>query len=238
MKRIKFIGKLMVVSLFLLGISYASSSPLWTIVPTTSTSVSSTGTATIQYTVTNQSSRTHALTMNSVPGVSVVTGGAGACNNITNTTTGQSLSGHASCTLTLQVIGSQFPVGTTAPVICQVNSNQCYRPAAINVIGGSGGGATYTVGGTVYINSIAHPLTNTITLLLNGTGQTFTLSGGAGSSTPYTFSTTLNNGDQYTIDFGTEPQGTSCNFDSTSSNAPLTGTIDGANVTNINITCI
>lgn len=128
MKRLGFIKQ----SLFFLGFfkaigfSYAGM-PLWTFTPLTATTISlpADSTATVQYQVTNQSSRAHTLAMSSVIGVSQITTGTGVCPNPFT------LPGHGSCTLSLQIDGRQATSGNTnGPVVCEQGSTlQCYRPS-------------------------------------------------------------------------------------------------------------
>lgn len=107
-------------------------SPLWTFTPLTATtlSVPSNDTATVQYQVTNQSTRTHTLTMQSIQGITQLTTGLGVCGNPFI------LTGKASCTLSLQVNGSQLtqPI-SDGPIVCEQGSTlQCYRPAQANLL--------------------------------------------------------------------------------------------------------
>jgi hypothetical protein len=112
-------------------LSYAAT-PLWTFTPLTATTVSvpSNETATIQYTITNQSSRVHTLSLQPISGVTQLTVGLGVCGNPFI------LIGKASCTLSLQVTGSQLtaPIND-GPIVCEQGSTQqCYRPAAGNIL--------------------------------------------------------------------------------------------------------
>lgn len=106
--------------------------PLWTLTPLTSTrvEVSTVSSATVQYTVKNQSKRSHTLRMRDIQGVSQVTTGPGICANPF------SLLGEASCTLSLQIHGNQIPASIMGgPVLCQDgNPNQCYQPAAADIL--------------------------------------------------------------------------------------------------------
>jgi hypothetical protein len=107
-------------------------SPLWTFTPLTATtlSVPSNDTATVQYTVTNQSSRVHTLTMQPIQGITQLTTGLGVCGNPFI------LTGKASCTLSLQVNGSQLTFSINdGPIVCEQGSTlQCYRPASANIL--------------------------------------------------------------------------------------------------------
>ncbi len=133
MKMIQWIKNnvLMVLLLTITTLSYAGS-PVWTLTPLTATtlSVASNDTATVQYTVTNQSSRIHTLSMQSIAGITQLTTGLGICGNPFI------LRGHASCTLSLQVNGSQLtsPIND-GPIVCeQSSSSQCYRPASSDIL--------------------------------------------------------------------------------------------------------
>lgn len=112
-------------------LSYAGS-PVWTFTPLTATtlSVPSNDTATVQYTVTNQSSKIHTLSMQSIQGITQVTTGLGICGNPFT------LTANASCTLSLQVNGSQLtsPINN-GPIVCEQGSSlQCYRPALSDIL--------------------------------------------------------------------------------------------------------
>lgn len=106
--------------------------PVWTFTPLTATTISvqNNDTATVQYQVTNQSIRPHTLVMNGITGVTQITSGEGVCANPFT------LSGHSSCTLSLQIDGSQMTAGNTdGPVVCeQGNLLQCYRPNAADTL--------------------------------------------------------------------------------------------------------
>ena len=84
MKRIQWIKNyiLMVLLLTIATLSYAGA-PVWTFTPLTATTISvpSNDTATVQYTVTNQSSRVHTLSMQSIQGITQITTGLGICGN-------------------------------------------------------------------------------------------------------------------------------------------------------------
>lgn len=77
--------------------------PVWTLTALTPTTISvpGNGTAIVQYTVTNQSSKSHTLVMTPITGITQITTGTGVCGNpFTLSSKG------ASCTLSLQVNGS------------------------------------------------------------------------------------------------------------------------------------
>lgn len=110
--------------------------PVWTFTPNPSypptASVPANGTATVQYTVTNQSTKPHTLVMTAIPGITpTVTGCASACPSSTTTlclpTRG------STCTLTLSVDGSQLQGHVLGgPELCQqgraVLCNVIYPP--------------------------------------------------------------------------------------------------------------
>ncbi|KTC91250.1 hypothetical protein [Fluoribacter dumoffii] len=108
------------------------SSPLWTFIPDANfppeVTVSPTRTATVKYTITNQSKKTKMLVMSPIIGINQVTSGVGNCKNPF------SLSYKQSCTLTLKVIGSELVKNVSGgPVVCnQGNRLQCYQPASSN----------------------------------------------------------------------------------------------------------
>lgn len=121
----------MVLLLTIATLSYAGA-PVWTFTPLTATTISvpSNDTATVQYTVTNQSSRVHTLSMQSIQGITQITTGLGICGNPFI------LTAKASCTLSLQVNGSQLtaPIND-GPIVCEQGSTlQCYRPASNDIL--------------------------------------------------------------------------------------------------------
>lgn len=106
--------------------------PVWTLTPLTATtlSVPSNDVATVQYQVTNESTKTHTLLMQSIKGITQLTTGLGICGNPFI------LTAKASCTLSLEVNGSQLtkPI-TDGPLVCEQGSLlQCYRPASANLL--------------------------------------------------------------------------------------------------------
>jgi hypothetical protein len=107
-------------------------SPLWTLTPLTATTlvVPSNSNAIVQYKVTNQSTKTHTLNMQSITGLTQLTTGAGVCSNPFV------LAGKASCRLSLQIQGSAIPQSISdGPIVCEQGSVlQCYRPSAGDVL--------------------------------------------------------------------------------------------------------
>lgn len=99
--------------------------PVWTFAPVSgypsSVSVSASETATIKYTVTNQSHKPHTLQMKPIQGIM-----PSGCTS--------SLGDHQSCTLALTVNGSGLKGDVFGgPVLCDHgNPNQCYQPSQDN----------------------------------------------------------------------------------------------------------
>ena len=116
-------------SFFLMGMAVYAGTPLWSFTPLTATTVSVPAgtTATIQYTVTNQSSLTHTLVMRPITGVTQIT-------TLGNCPSPFTLAFHQSCTLTLQITGSELSGNiSSGPVVCQQGSSlQCYQPSVAN----------------------------------------------------------------------------------------------------------
>ncbi len=106
--------------------------PVWTFEPLTPTTIAvpANGTATVQYRVTNQSNKSHTLIMQPIRGVTQITTGLNVCGNPFV------LQGKNSCTLSLQINGSQLSSRIVdGPVVCQHGStNQCYRPSSANIL--------------------------------------------------------------------------------------------------------
>ena len=88
---------------------------------------------------------------------------------------------------------------------------------------GGGGTPTYTVGGTV------SGLTSGSLVLKNNSGDDLTISA---NSTSFTFTTAQASGAAYAVTAGTRPSRLACDITNN------TGTIAGANVTGVTITCI
>lgn len=153
-------------------------SPVWIFTPLTATTISvqNNGTAPVQYQVTNQSTRRHTLVMNGITGVTQLTSGVGVCANPFT------LSGHSSCTLSLQIDGSQITAGNTdGPVVCeQGNPLQCYRPNSAD---------------TLNVDVTHAPNTTTLsvtpsTLTLSVTGLTTTTGNNSGAPRVFTIQNT------------------------------------------------
>jgi hypothetical protein len=112
------------------GTAFAGT-PLWTFQPLTATTIAipSTGMATIQYQVTNQSRKTHTLAMTPTPGITQTTTSGNCSSPFT-------LSYQQSCTLTLEVDGAALQGNIIGgPKVCQQGSAlQCYQPSAANIL--------------------------------------------------------------------------------------------------------
>jgi len=218
-KNLGMISFLLSIALFSLGSQLHAGTPLWSFTALTPTTVSvpGNGSATIRYTVRNNSSKPHTLRMTPITGITQTTTGVGVCGNpFTLPTKG------SSCTLSLQVSGSQLtgPI-TDGPIICEQGSAlQCYRPSYADYLNISTATNQYTVGG------IITGLTGTVTLLNNGTNELITSTDGL-----FTFTTPLVDGSAYAVTVQSDPLDQTC----TVNNA--TGSINGTNVTNVSVTC-
>lgn len=99
-------------------------SPVWTLTPVPEfppkVSIGPTDTTSVQYTVTNQSSKSHLLQMKPIRGIT-----PSGCTS--------PLGAHESCTLTLYVNGELSGTVKGGPVLCsQGNPNQCYQPSRVD----------------------------------------------------------------------------------------------------------
>lgn len=107
--------------------------PVWNITPDPSyppsVSVTPITNAYVLYTVTNQSHKSHTLTMNPIPGITQITTDGNCSNPFT-------LSSQQSCTLTLLVNGSSLNKNIQGgPVICEINNTlECYQPSSTNLL--------------------------------------------------------------------------------------------------------
>lgn len=120
------------VLIFLSTFTYASGAPLWTFTPLTATTISvpNDNTARVSYLVTNQSKKSHTLTLRPMSGVSQITKGFHVCANPFVLSQGES------CRLILQIEGSQIGTSLTGgPIVCQQQSSlQCYRPNQTDIL--------------------------------------------------------------------------------------------------------
>lgn len=161
--------------------------PLWTFTPLTATTISlgRTGTATVQYRVTNQSLKSHTLVMTAITGITQTTG-AGLCSNPFVLPTRGS-----SCLLSLQVNGNQLRSSIhDGPAVCEQSSMlQCYRPSAPNVLNISieeGGETTLTSSVSTLALSVNNPGLNAA---LTGTPRLITITNtGSAAATNVTYS--------------------------------------------------
>lgn len=175
MRNKNFIILIVFAVLFLTAISSQAGSPVWTFTPLTATTISvpTNGTATVQYQVTNQSSRSHALAMNAIKGVTQITSGTGICDNPFV------LSGHGSCTLSLQINGAQVQAGIiNGPVVCEQGSAlQCYKPSATDTLNINVSSATNTTTLSVTPSTLALSVKGLTTTTGNnsGTARVFTI---------------------------------------------------------------
>ncbi len=216
MKKLHLMGKIAAVLLAFLYLNIAhAGTPVWTLTPLTPTTISvpSNSTATVKYQVTNQSKHTHSLQMSPITGINQVTS-AGNCSDPFV------LGYQQSCTLTLQVIGSELdgPI-EGGPVVCETgNALQCYRPSQPNNLNIS---QEYTVGGAV-----SGLIGGTLVLQNNG-GNNLSITANGN----FTFSNALSDNSSYNVTVLTQPIGQVCTVNNGS------GTIHGDNVTNITVSC-
>ena len=170
--------------------------PVWSFTPVAgflpATTVSSTGTATVKYTVRNNSSKAHHLVIKSQTGVSQ---------------NSPCVLGHqgSTCTLSLIITGSALPASgfTGGPVLCQANldgtpnPNECYQPSKADSLA-----ITVTQGAPILSASTAN-----LALSVKATGTNAALTGNARQIT------ITNNGDApatgLSISYPTWPSGTS-----------------------------
>ncbi|KTD66931.1 NHL repeat protein [Legionella steelei] len=166
-----------VMAFFFLTISCAGK-PVWTLTadpnypPTVS--ITSIGSATIKYTVTNQSRRAHTLSMKPIVGITQVTS-IGNCPNPFK------LAFHQSCTLNLLVNGSMLPSNIKGgPQVCeQGNALQCYQPNAANILNITVVPVThYLITPSVGPDGVISP--NTPQTVIAGNNLTFTATPNAG----------------------------------------------------------
>ncbi|ARB93264.1 fibronectin type III domain-containing protein [Legionella longbeachae] len=130
MQRLRIAQLFITLSVFLVMAMAHAGNPVWTFAPVAgfppTVTVDKMGSATVKYTVTNQSSRKHTLVMLPQRGISQVQ----PCQ----------LAPKGTCTLTLIVNGSLVPPSgiSGGPALCQAksngspNPNQCYRPSQGN----------------------------------------------------------------------------------------------------------
>jgi len=109
-------------------------SPLWRLDPLTATqlTVGPLSTATVKYSVTNNSSRTHTLSMEYIPGITQVTSGGNCSDPFV-------LPANQSCTLELSISGADLVRNVlSGPRICEQGADGlpspmlCYQPSVAN----------------------------------------------------------------------------------------------------------
>jgi len=177
--------------------------PVWTLSPLTATSISvpANGTGIVQYTVTNQSRKTHTLVMNAIQGITQDTSG----NNCKSPFT---LGYLQSCTLKLNITGSQLTGNVNGgPRVCDQGSQglQCYQPSTNNALNISIGSSEYSVGGNI------SGLTGTVYLENNNTNQQPFNSNG-----PFVFTNTLISGQTYSVTVAAQPNNQTCSVSNAS----------------------
>lgn len=131
----KLIKLTMTLVLLLFIASTYAGAPLWTLIPDpnypTTLSITPIDTATVVYTVTNQSRKTSTLVLQSIPGITQITT-AGNCPNVFT------LAYRQSCTLSLLIHGNLLRGNIhNGPVVCRQGSAfECYQPGfndALNI---------------------------------------------------------------------------------------------------------
>ena len=233
--------------------AYASM-PLWRFIPLTATTVAveSGGTATIQYTITNQSPKEHVLTMRPIAGIRQITSGFDVCPNPFT------LGGKQSCTLTLEIDGNSLQNNiTSGPVVCQVSSgntpnpNACYQPNPANQLNvsrtSSPGSTTLTVSVSALALSVNCPVPDASCTYSNsaliGTPRTITVTNiGSSNASNVTYDTTaFPAGTSISpVSCGTLTPGTSCTLTITpgkiASTSPGLVDIAGTNTNTVSTT--
>lgn len=217
--RISFLKILVGMALVFFIIPLHAGKPLWSFTPLSQTSITVgvNNTAQVSYQITNQSRKSHTLSLTPSPGITQATT-PGHCTNPFV------LGYQQSCILDLTIDGSTLPgTVTTGPIICeQGNPIQCYQPAVANRLNITRGTASsYTVGGTVsgLSGTLAIENNSSDSLVINSNGS-------------FTFANPLPSGSVYSVTVFTQPAGQTC----TVSNG--NGNISNSNVTNISINCV
>lgn len=135
MKRVRLANQVLGLSAFcIITTTVHAGIPLWSFSPNGSPQVivSATGTATVSYTVTNNSKKPHQLMLSSKTPSGISQSG-GPCVLEGKSPTNP----NPTCTLTLSINGSALPANTVSggPFLCQANANntpnpnQCYQPS-------------------------------------------------------------------------------------------------------------
>lgn len=192
--------------------------PVLTFNPQTPTTlnISPSMTRNVIYTITNQSNKAHTFVLKTLPaGITQVTT-AGNCPNPI------ALGAHQSCALNLLVVGALLQENVTGgPVACEKGSSlQCYDPCS-NALNITRNTARFSVSGQV------SGLVGTVELNQGDDFITISTNG------PFTFPTFLFDGQNYEVTVQSEPANQSCTPVINSD-----GTINGANVTNVQVNCM
>lgn len=215
--------KIIFIFLIFFSLSAKAGAPLWTFTPLTATNINvpSNSTATVQYQVTNQSSKTHTLNMQPIAGVTQLTTGLGICRNPF------ALTGKASCVLSLQINGNQLTQAiSNGPIVCDQGSTlQCYRPTAADIL-----------------NITPVPVSNNATIYVIGSPLTLTSNGLPGSLTIINASssvTAINITSNFTgtaLDGNVTETGNTCASLTPQSSCTITYTPGGSVVSSTNFT--
>ena len=192
--------------------------PVWTFsTPTPSSAmVFAHTTATVQYTITNQSTKPKLLVLKPIPGLS-----AAPCQLVTK---------GSICILNILVTGSHVPAGGihSGPILCEAdargnpNPNQCYQPSPGNQLNITFSNVSFTIEGT--ISGLA---ANGLILQNNGTDN---LSIQA-SATTFQFPTPVTPGGSYNVTILQQPTGQFCSISNGFGSNLM------ANVNNVVINC-
>lgn len=147
--------------------------PVWSFTPNGSpvVNVTNTGTATVSYTISNNSAKPHQLLLSSNTPAGISQSG-GPC-----VLAGKSAANPTpTCTLTLNINGSQLPSDNVSggPILCQINngtasSSQCYQPSPADMLVIT---RTTSPGATTLSASVS-----TLALSVNDTGTNAALTG-------------------------------------------------------------
>lgn len=166
-------------ALFMITTSVHAGIPLWSITPNGSTaiSVSATSTATVSYTVTNNSKNPHQLVLSTKTPTGISQTG-GPCVLAAKSAANP----NPTCPLTLSIHGSALPANNLSggPFLCQTNpngtpnDNQCYQPAPNDVLVIT---RPTTPGTTTLSTSIMQP--SILALSVNNTALNTALTGNA-----------------------------------------------------------
>ncbi len=193
--------------------------PVWTFTPLTPTTIilPNNAIATIQYRVTNQSSRTHQLVMTTIPGIHQNTS-SGYCGNPFQ------LEEQQSCILNLQIDGHDLTSNVNSgPVVCEHASPlQCYQPSWPDrlVITLTSSPSAHTIGG------VLSGLKSTVVLQNNGADNLLLNENGT-----FTFPTPVAEGSRYNVTILTQPQGQACDVENGS------GTMGNSDISDIVVRC-